>query len=204
MNILPNWARDLLGRRLEDAWWSNFVNREPADPKNVLTGAVRAARGGPVYPLKTEVHDPGAMARHLIDFARFLGADAAGVVAVSVGDLAAGVELADKYRFALVCGVQPPYDPAVAKGLGGQFAPQRLAIINFSLRSYLRELGYGAEVVQPASHALAKRAGLGRADKNGRFSALNGRSLWLGDVVVTDLPLDGPGAAGGGAIEGGA
>ena len=59
--------------RTGDPLWDHFINRAPADPKNDLAPVILGARGGSVYPVKTEVEDPVAMSRNIKTLASWWG-----------------------------------------------------------------------------------------------------------------------------------
>jgi epoxyqueuosine reductase QueG len=99
-------------------------------------------------------------------------------------------ELVKKYPFTIVCAVGAHFDPAHARGMGGQFAIQRGAVLAFNLAAYIRELGYAASVRHGDSTAVAVAAGLGNVNKHGRFIPTKHRGrVWLTDLVLTNLPL---------------
>lgn len=184
----------------KDPYWDRFVNQPFVDPKNMMIDLITASPGGGVFAVKTDIHDPGAMTGHMTELAKFWGASCAGVTATDAAWLApsqdpdAGAEapedpnaLAREFPHAIVCGVLRTFG-ATAEGMGGKHAEQKLAVVNFNIRSYIREIGYGAIFATPSSSALpASAAGLGTLAKDGRFS--NG-DLVLGQVVLTDLPLE--------------
>jgi hypothetical protein len=172
-----------------DPYWDRFVNQPFVDPKNMLVDLITASPGGGVFAVKTDVHDPAAMSAHMIQLAEFWGASATGVAATEPA-WAGDDPQAAQYPFAIVCGVLRGFD-ANAQGMGGRHAEQKLAVVNFNLRSYIREIGYGAEFVTPiSSPQAAAAAGIGTISGTGELVAKGrGRGLALGQVVVTDLPL---------------
>lgn len=190
----------------KDPYWDQFVNRPFADPKNLILDLITASPGGGVSAAKMDVHDPAAMTGHMLELAKFWGADAAGVTATDPAWLEpdqseqsesdGGREpvdaqaLARELPRAIVCGVRRDFD-ATAQGMGGRFAEQKLAVANFDLRSYIREIGYNANFATPSAPSLpAVAAGLGSLDKDGRFTSKeHGSRLVLGQVVLTDLPM---------------
>jgi len=178
----------------------------------MMLDLITASPGGGVFAVKMDVHDPAAMSGHMIGLAKFWGAGSAGVTATdsawlqnsqdgddtSVGEDALPSQgpvdrltAAQQYPWAIVCGVPRTFD-AAAGGMGGRHAEQKLAVLNFNLRSYIREIGYNAIFVTPVSSAeLATIAGLGALTQDGRFLARDGgNELVLGQVVITDLPLN--------------
>jgi hypothetical protein len=187
------WAR----LRGADPYWDNFLHRPPSDPRNVITPVILSAPAGSVFPQKTEIHDPTAMSGHIKELAMFFGADATGIAAVSVDDLP-GNESApgsaesgeQAYSAAIACIVSGVDEFGKSEGIGGQFATQKCAVVNFNIAAYIRELGYRAAVTTQDAEQYAAAAGLGRFDAEGRFSAQTyGRRIGLAGAVLTDLPL---------------
>ena len=187
--------------------WDHFINNVPADPKNGLAPVILSAKGGSTYPVKTEVEDPVTMSRNIKELARWWGADLIGITALEPSQLQSQ-ELTDTataendedsggstsgdspYRFALVCAIAADYDPGKAKGLGGQVVLQNGAIVIHYLRSYIRELGYRAEIGGVDSLEAAIKAGLGSLDRSGRFvTPLRSAHVEVFDPVLTDMPL---------------
>lgn len=192
----------------KDPYWDQFVNRPLADPKNMVSDLITDSPGGGVFAVKMDVHDPAAMRGHMVQLAKFWGADAAGVAATDPAwftdsppagnghvEPAAGAAAARDLPQAIVCGVRRDFD-AKAQGMGGRRAEQKLAVANFHLRSYLREIGYQAELATPPSPGqVAVSAGLGMLKGDGGFvSAEYGDRLVLGQIVLTNLPLELPAA----------
>ncbi|MFQ6028799.1 MAG: hypothetical protein ACE5Q6_15050 [Dehalococcoidia bacterium] len=190
----------------DDPLWDHFINRPPADPKNDLAPVILDARGGATYPAKTEVDDPAEMSRNIKQLAKWWGADLIGITTLDSAQMNSP-EVSDSsvvenpesdassssgspYRFALVCALGADYDPATAKGLGGQVVMQNGAIVIHYLRSYLRELGYRAAIGGADPVEIAIKAGLGRRDSGGRFvSSLKRLHVQVFDPVLTDMPL---------------
>jgi hypothetical protein len=191
----------LFGSRSKDPYWERFINTAPVDPKNSLIPSIRAAPGGNIFPTKTEVKDPAIMSRDLKELAIFLGATILGIAALETGHIHPDVqqedggsetpeELVAKYPYAVVCAVHAEHDPRVALGIGGQLPVQEAGVVSFTLRAYIRELGYTAVLGGARPDAVAVSAGLGDLNRSGRFIAREHKKpLWLGDVVLTDLPL---------------
>jgi hypothetical protein len=185
----------LLPWRKRDPWWDDFINKEPNDPKNLVGLTVAAAPGGPVYGNKPEVHDTAAMTGQIKGFAEFLGSCLVAITNTDPAYLEDAPEDGSEgdtelYPYAIICAVKYEHDPNKARGIGGQLAQQKLAVINFQMRSYIRQLGYKASLRHPKSAEMAVAAGLGTIDKQGRFSAKRyGHRVWLGDVILTELPL---------------
>ncbi len=191
------------GFRPKDPYWDAFINKPPADEASIMTPAIREAEEGRVYPVKSEVPEPGRMASDLAQLAVFLGARSLGVAAADVSYLLARAaqandaearqaarELVESHPYLVVCSVHAEHDPATAKGIGGQLPVQESASINFSLSAYIRELGYNATVRPVDSVAAAVAAGLGTSDGSGKLrTKRDGTHLYVGDAVFTDLPL---------------
>jgi hypothetical protein len=186
----------------KDPYWDRFVNKPLADSKNLIVDLITSSPGGGVFAVKTEVHDPAAMTGHMLQLAKFWGADAAGVAMTDAGCLAGSEFEGDRspdelgrfaadHPYAIVCAVRRTFD-AESQGMGGRLVEQKLAVANFNLRSYIREIGYAAEFVTPSSTSnTAISAGLGTLSSDGRFVAREGGGeLVLGQVVVTNLPME--------------
>jgi len=195
-----------------DLYWDTFIRRTPADPGALLGPKLRAAGEGLVHPVKTEVHDPRAMTGHLRELSRFLGADLLGVAACtpealvgldgqapgdSVAPLPAG-PWAVQFPFAVQVAIQWAYDRDRDRGVGGQWGDLKTAAIAFNMASYIRELGYRATATSLHSPALAAAAGLGSLTPAGKLKTPEfGDQVWLANLVLTDLPLEPAGGAGG-------
>ncbi len=175
--------------------WDQFINRPARDPANAVVETLLRAPEGRPFPVKTAVHDPVAMSGHLREVARFYGADLLAVAAVDREPLASAVreilpeglvQEAGCYSWAVLCTLRAPYDPASARGIGGQFVVQQAAIVSFILAGYIREMGYGAVRAGSAPQALLAAAGLGQVAKESR-----GRAPYtvVTNPVVTDIPL---------------
>ena len=163
--------------------------------------------GGGIWANKMDVHDLAAMSGHIGELAAFWGAALCGITAteadaieaehpsqVRADEAEAGAldaqALAQAYPYTIVCALKRDYGET-AQGMGGRFGEQKLAVVNFNLRSYIREVGYGAVFAHPvAANRLAVAAGLGSVDRKGHFSARSlGAKVILADVVLTNLPL---------------
>jgi hypothetical protein len=174
--------------RTRDPYWDAFLHRPPADPKNVITEAMLPGPTGSVFPTQTEIHDTAAMSGHLKEFAKFVGADATGVSAVKADQ--AADEAGPAYPFAVSCLVEAVEEVKVGTGVGGQFAVQKCAMVNFNLAAYIRELGYDAVVEEDGAHAYAAAAGLGRLDPDGKLVTPKfGRRVGISGVILTDILL---------------
>ena len=186
----------------KDPYWDRFVNLPFADPKNLVLDLITSSAGGGVSAAKMDVHDPAAMAGHMLQLAKFWDVDAGAVMltdpawlppeglASVAGQPVDAKALAQELPWAIVCGVRRDFDVA-AQGMGGRLAEQKLAVANFNIRSYIREIGFNAIFATPApASQAAVAAGLGTLDKDGRFvSKQHGDRLVLGQVVLTDLPM---------------
>ena len=189
----------LFGSRSKDPYWERFIYTAPVDPNNSLTPAIQAAPEGNTFPVKTEVEDPAIMSRDLKELATTMGASMAGVAALTPELLEAGgappEETTQKTPYGVVCVFHAEYDPREALGVGGQLPVQEAAILSFSLRAYIRELGYYSTIGGANAAAVAAAADLGRLGKDGRLVTKKyGAHVWVGEIVRTDLPLapDGP------------
>ena len=199
--------------RAKDPLWEHFVSSSLVDPKNDLNPHIEAAPVGAIYPVKTEESDPVTLSQTIKELGQWLGVDMVGIVALDPSMLpahgssdAGGDAEAEEgtqesegdqrpYPFAVVCGVLADYDPEEARGLGGQQAVQKGAVVSHYLRAYIRELGYRA-VFGGADHlSVAEAAGLGRMDEHGRFVTKNKRPyVHIAEVISTDLPMAPDGA----------
>jgi hypothetical protein len=161
------WQRDPAA---SDPYWETFINRAPADPNNLVPHSFKQAKPGGVNPVKTEIHSPNVMAQHVMDLARFYGADQVGIV-----------RLTDE-QFGIVCAMDADYDPRTARGIGGQTPAMKGLFATFTVAAFIRELGYEANCVERAdADQLAARAGLGPGGHAYRHVA---------EVIETTLPLE--------------
>lgn len=170
----------------KDPYWDAFIHRPPADPNNLLPHAFKEVAGGGVNPVKTEVHSPNVMARHVKELGRFYGAYDVGIV-----------ERSDDPPYAIVCILKAEHDTRTARGIGGQAPALKAMFATFTLGAYIRELGYRA-IRQELTEAdqLAAAAGLGSLGPDGRLiTRALGRRVHVAEVVLTDLPLDPDGRA---------
>src|ERR1051326_8643357 len=117
------WRRDP-----DDPYWDAFINRAPADPNNLIPHSFKQASIGGVNPVKTEIHSPNVMAAHVVQLARFYGADEVGIVAL------------DDARFGIVCSLHSDYDMREARGIGGQTPALKGLFATFTLAAFIREL----------------------------------------------------------------
>ena len=171
----------LLRRSPKDPYWDRFINGTPNDPLNETSGAYRTAPAGNVYPVKTEIPEPPRMAHDLAEFAVFMGAAS---LAVAPTDAAALLPFDGKsdgtldLPFTIAIAVPAEADPATSPGIGGQHARRISAMVNHSVASYIRELGYQAIVCPVNVGPTAAASGLARPPKS-----------FVGDAVLTDLPV---------------
>ena len=172
-------------RRSRDPYWDAFVNRPLADPANAITDAIRRAPEGRIFPVRSELPEPDRLLQDLDQLVRFLGGSAIGVARTDTAFLLPGddvddtdpADLAEDHPFTVVCAVHAEHHPDRAKGMAAQHVLHESASVNFSLAAYIRELGYRG-TVRPVDPAAARAAGVEP-----------GRSEYVGDAVLTDLPL---------------
>jgi hypothetical protein len=165
-----------------DPYWDAFINRPPADPNNLLPHAFKNVAGGGVNPVKTEVHSPNVMARHVKELGRFYGAHAVGIVHRPDQDP----------PYAIVSVLKADHDTRTARGIGGQAPALKAMFETFTLGAYIRELGYRAVRVEIAeAEQMAAAAGLGTLAADGRLvTRALGRHVHVAEVILTDLPLE--------------
>ena len=174
----------LLRRVPKDPFWERFINGPLVDPLNEPSEAYRAAPAGNVFPVRSEIPDPARMAHDLAQFAIFVGASSIGVAATDPAQLRPEGEsdgpgaLAEALPFALVSVVPAEVDPDRSSGIGGQQARRVSAMVNHSVASYIRELGYQAIVCAVDVPTMAAAAGITRQPK-----------MFVGDGVLTDIPV---------------
>ncbi len=181
-------------RTPKDPYWEGFISRPVADPDNELIPAIKGAPEGRIFPVRSDLPEPGRLSRDLAEFATFLGAASLGIAKLEPAHLPPDGddrdELLAMYPLVLMCTVHAEHDPAVEKGMGGQHPVQESASINFSLSAYMRELGYASTVRPVDAIAVAVAAGLGTTDASGRLvTKKHGAHVYVGDGVLTDLPL---------------
>ncbi|MCY4583697.1 MAG: hypothetical protein OXE50_13020 [Chloroflexi bacterium] len=173
--------------RSRDPYWDAFVNRPLADPANSITGAIRNAPEGRIFPVRSELPESDRLLQDLDQLVGFLGGSAIGVARTETAFLLTGddaeaeldpADLAADHPLTVVVAVHAEHHPDRTKGMAAQHVLHESASVNFSLAAYIRELGYRATVrpVDPA--AAARAAGLEP-----------GRDEYVGDAVLTDLPL---------------
>ncbi len=182
-------------RSPKDPYWEGFISRPVVDPDNELIPAIKNAPEGRIFPVRSDLPEPGRLSRDLAEFATFLGAASMGIAKLERAHLPAeGDDDADKllatYALVVMCTVHAEHDPAIEKGIGGQHAVQESASINFSLSAYMRELGYASTVRPVDAVAVAVAAGLGTTGAGGKLvTKEHGAHVYVGDGVLTDLPL---------------
>lgn len=181
------WKRSGSG---DDPYWDAFINRPPADVRNMIPEIIGKAPEGNVFPTQTELHTPEVTASHVKELALYLQAHRVGIVDLRRQD----PELAHGYPFAVVCAVRAEHDPHTAAGVGGQAAVQDGQYVTFIVASWIREMGFRAtmkiEVPREQRERLAVAAGLGTLNRDGRLTvAKYGTRIHVADVIFTDLPL---------------
>ena len=170
-------------RRSRDPYWDAFVNRPLADPANAITDAIRRAPEGRIFPVRSDLPEPDRLLQDLDQLVRFLGGSAIGVARTDTAfllpvDDTDPVDLTEDHPFTVVIAVHAEHHPDSAKGMAAQHVLHESASVNFSLAAYIRELGYRG-TVRPVDPAAAARAA----------GVEPGRSEYVGDAVLTDLPL---------------
>ena len=173
-----------------DPYWGAFINRPPADVRNMIPEIIEKAPEGNVFPTRAELHTPAVTSSHVKELAVYLDAQLVGIVDLSKQD----PEVAHGYPFAVVCAVHAQYDPYTAPGVGGQAAVQAGQFVTFIVASWIREMGYRAtmkiEVPREQRERLAVAAGLGTLNGDGRLTVpKHGTGIHVADVIFTDLPL---------------
>jgi hypothetical protein len=206
--------RRLLPFRDPDPYWNDFVNRPIVDQRNMVLDMIKRAPGGGIWATKMDVHDQDAMTGHMTQLAQFWGADLCGIIRTDPEliepdhpshEHPEGTETLDGIEGSQALAADLPYCivvvfkrdfPESAQGMAGRFAEQRLAVCNFNLRSYIREVGYNSEFATPKSGAkIAAKAGLGNVDGRGRLITKSyGDRVITGDVILTDMPMTVPGS----------
>jgi hypothetical protein len=174
----------------DDPYWDAFINRPPADVRNMIPEIIGKAPEGNVFPTRAELHTPEVTASHVKELALYLNAQLVGIVDLSKQD----PELAQGYPFAVVCAVHAEHDPYTSAGVGGQAAVQAGQFVTFIVASWIREMGYRAtmkiEIPREQRERLAVAAGLGKLNGDDRLTvAKYGTRIHIADVIFTDLPL---------------
>lgn len=173
-----------------DPYWDAFVNRPPADIRNMIPEIIRKAPEGNIFPTLSELHSPNVTASHVKELASYLDAKLTGIVDLS----RQRPEVARGYPFAIVCAVRAEYDPYTSPGVGGQAALQAGQYVTFILASWIREMGFRGtmkiEVPREEREHLAVAAGLGKLNADGRLTvAKYGTKIHVADPIFTDLPM---------------
>jgi hypothetical protein len=173
-----------------DPYWDAFINRPPADVRNLITEIIGNAPEGNVFPTPTELHSPDVTTSHVKELARYLDVQLVGVADLSQQD--AGV--ARGYPFAVVCAVRAAHDPDTSPGPGGQTPVQNGQFITFIVASWIREMGFRASikiaVPREQRERLAVAAGLGTLNQDGRLTVPKyGTHIYVADIIFTDLPM---------------
>ena len=175
----------LLRRSPRDPYWDRFINGLPSDPRNETSDAYRMAPGGNVYPVKTEIPEPTRMAHDLAELAVFMGAISFAIALTDTAlllpfdgqsEIIEGSSI--NWPFTITIAVAAEADPLTSFGIGGQHSRRISAMVNHSVASYIRELGYQAMVCPVNVDPTVAAAGLVRTPKS-----------FVGDAVLTDLPV---------------
>ena len=178
----------------DDPYWDAFINRPPADFRNMIPEIIGKAPEGNVFPTQTELHSPDVTAKHVKELSTYLGAKLVGIA--DLGKQKA--EIARGYPFAIVNGVRAEYDPYSSPGVGGQAAVQAGQFVTFIVASWIREMGFRAtmkiDVPREEREHLAVAAGLGKLDGDGRLTVPRyGTKVHIADIIFTDLPMQADG-----------
>src|SRR5438270_11878478 len=115
----------LLSARKPDPFWEDFINRPPADPKNLVTEAFNDASEDAVNPVRSEVHSPNVMAQQVKELGQFWGAGDVGIVRLVAEE--------GETPFAIVTVVPAEHDPREALGIGGQTPAMKGLFATFTL-----------------------------------------------------------------------
>jgi len=189
-------ALRLPGRRGadDDPFWEDFINRPPADIRNSIPEIVEKATEGNVFPTQSELHSPNVTSSHVKELAAYLGRSLTGIADLTKQD----PELAHGYPYGIVCAIRSEYDPYDHPGIGGQTGVQAGQFVTFIVASWIREMGFRAtikiETSREQRERLAVATGLGKLDRNGRFTAPKyGTKVHIGDIIFTDLPMQADG-----------
>ena len=181
------WRRSGAG---DDPYWDAFINRPPADLRNVIPELIRNAPEGNIFPTPSELHSPDVTSSHVKELGLYLDAKLVGIVDLGKQD----PELAHGYPFGIVCAVRADYDPYTSPGVGGQAAVQAGQFVTFIVAAWIREMGFRAtmkiDVPREQREQLAIAAGLGKLDGEGRLTVPKyGTRIHVADIIFTDLPL---------------
>src|SRR5215210_3728292 len=77
------WRRSGAG---DDPYWDAFINRPPADGRNLIPEIIGNAAEGSIFPTPTELHSPDVTSSHVKELARYLRAQLVGIVDLSKQD----------------------------------------------------------------------------------------------------------------------
>jgi hypothetical protein len=174
----------------DDPYWDAFINRPPADLRNVIPEIIGKAPEGNIFPTQSELHSPDVTSNHVKELALYLAARLCGIV--DLGKQAP--EVARGYPFAIVCVVRAEYDPYASPGVGGQAAVQAGQFVTFIMASWIREMGFRGtmkiDVSREERERLAVAAGLGKLNGDGRLTVPKyGTKIHIADIIFTDLPM---------------
>lgn len=174
----------------DDPYWDAFINRPPADLRNLIPDIIGKAAEGNIFPTISELHSPNVTSDHVKELATYLAARLVGIVDLGKHDPA----LAHGYPYAIVCAVEAEYDPYTSPGVGGQAAVQRGQFVTFIVASWIRETGFRGtmkvETTRQERETLAVAAGLGTVGAEGKLTVPKyGTKIHVADPVFTDLPM---------------
>jgi len=185
------WRRSGAG---DDPYWDAFINRPPADLRNVIPEIIRNAPEGNIFPTPSELHSPNVTSSHVKELASYLRADLCGIADLSKQ----APEVARGYPFAIVTAVRAEYDPYTSPGVGGQTPVLTGQYVTFIVAAWIREMGFRGtmkiETSREERERLAVAAGLGKRNGDGRFVAPKyGTKIHIADPIFTDLPMEADG-----------
>jgi hypothetical protein len=181
------WQRSGAG---DDPYWDAFINRPPADVRNMIPELIANAPEGNIFPTPSELHSPDVTSSHVKELARYLDARLCGIVDLSKQD----PEVARGYPFAIVTAVRAEQDPYTSPGVGGQAPVQAGQFVTFIMAAWIRETGFRGtmkiEVSREERERLAVAAGLGKLNGDGRLTVPKyGTKIHVADPIFTDLPM---------------
>jgi hypothetical protein len=171
----------------DDPYWQFFLSELPGDRRNSTIDMIRRAPEGAINPVKTELHSPEITSGHIKEFANYLLAISCGIVDLSKQP----EDIAQGYRYGVLCVVPSEVDTRTYEGIGGQAGVQRSLYVTFVIAAYIRELGIRATAKpEPAAERLAAVAGLGTLNEAGRLVVPKyGTRVHVSDLIRTDIPL---------------
>jgi hypothetical protein len=178
----------------DDPYWDAYINRPPADIRNMLPGIIGQAPEGNIFPTKSELHSPNVTAAHVKELGQYLKALSVGIVDLGRQD----PSLAHGFPFAIVFVVQAEYDPYSSPGVGGQSPIQNGQFASFVVASWIRECGYRGsikiETTREQRERLAVASKLGTLTGDGRLTVpKHGTKVYVADILFTDLPMEADG-----------